>query len=55
MVDMSKMLKQARKLQEQMAKVQEELASMTVEATTGGGRARRTDLVDSARALAASA
>jgi DNA-binding YbaB/EbfC family protein len=37
MVDMGKMLKQARKLQEQIAKVQEQLASLTVEATTGGG------------------
>lgn len=37
MVDMGKILKQARQLQEKMAKLQEELASKTVEATTGGG------------------
>ena len=37
MVDMGKMMKQARKLQEQIGKVQEELGSKTVEASTGGG------------------
>jgi DNA-binding YbaB/EbfC family protein len=37
MVDMNKMMKQARKLQQQISKVQEELASKTVEASTGGG------------------
>jgi hypothetical protein len=37
MVDMGKMMKQARKLQQQMGKLQEELGSKTVEATTGGG------------------
>jgi DNA-binding YbaB/EbfC family protein len=37
MVDMNKMMKQARKLQQQISKVQEELGSKTVEASTGGG------------------
>ena len=37
MVDMGKMMKQARKLQQQMGKLQEELGSKTVEASTGGG------------------
>jgi DNA-binding YbaB/EbfC family protein len=37
MVDMGKMMKQARKLQQQMSKLQEELGSKTVEAATGGG------------------
>ena len=37
MVDMGKMMKQARKLQEQMNKLQEELAEKTIEASTGGG------------------
>ena len=37
MVDMGKMMKQARKLQQQMNKLQEELGSKTVEASTGGG------------------
>lgn len=37
MVDMGKMMKQARKLQQQMNKLQEELASKTVDASTGGG------------------
>ncbi|GAB4341468.1 MAG: YbaB/EbfC family nucleoid-associated protein [Candidatus Abyssubacteria bacterium] len=37
MVDMGKILKQARQLQEKMAKLQEELAGKTVEASTGGG------------------
>jgi DNA-binding YbaB/EbfC family protein len=37
MVDMGKMMKQARKLQQQISKVQEELGSKTVEASTGGG------------------
>ena len=37
MVDMGKMMKQARKLQQQIGKVQEELGSKTVEASTGGG------------------
>jgi len=37
MVDMNKMMKQARKLQEQINQLQEELGSKTVEASTGGG------------------
>ena len=37
MVDMGKMMKQARKLQEQMNRLQEELAEKIVEASTGGG------------------
>ncbi|RJP64728.1 MAG: YbaB/EbfC family nucleoid-associated protein [Candidatus Abyssobacteria bacterium SURF_17] len=37
MVDMNKLMKQARQLQEKMAKMQEELATKTVEASTGGG------------------
>lgn len=37
MVNMGKIMKQAKKLQEQMGKLQEELASKTVEASTGGG------------------
>ena len=37
MVDMGKMMKQARKLQEKMNKLQEELGERTVEASTGGG------------------
>jgi len=37
MVDMGKIMKQARQLQEKMAKLQEELAKQTVEASTGGG------------------
>lgn len=37
MVDMNKLVKQARQLQEKMAKIQEELATKTVEASTGGG------------------
>ena len=37
MVDMGKMMKQARKLQEKMGKLQDELADKTVEASTGGG------------------
>ncbi len=37
MVDMGKMMKQARKLQQQMNKLQEELGTKTVEASTGGG------------------
>jgi DNA-binding YbaB/EbfC family protein len=37
MVDMGKMMKQARKLQEKIGKLQEELGSKTVEASTGGG------------------
>lgn len=37
MGDMSKMLKQAQKLQAEMARIQEELASERVEATAGGG------------------
>jgi hypothetical protein len=37
MVDMGKIMKQARQLQERMAKLQEELAAKTVEASTGGG------------------
>lgn len=37
MVDMGKMVKQARKLQEQMNRLQEELGEKTVEASTGGG------------------
>ncbi|MBI5116496.1 YbaB/EbfC family nucleoid-associated protein [Candidatus Poribacteria bacterium] len=37
MVDMGKIMKQARQLQERMAKIQEELAAKTVEASTGGG------------------
>lgn len=37
MVDMGKMMKQARKLQQQISKLQEELGSKTVEASTGGG------------------
>ena len=37
MVDMGKMMKQARKMQEQINKLQEELGSKTVEASTGGG------------------
>jgi DNA-binding YbaB/EbfC family protein len=37
MVDMGKMMKQARKLQEKMNKLQEELGDKTVEASTGGG------------------
>jgi len=36
-VNMGKIMKQAKKLQEQMGKLQEELASKTVEASTGGG------------------
>jgi hypothetical protein len=40
MVDMGKMMKQARKLQQQMGKLQEELGSKTVEASTGGGMVR---------------
>jgi DNA-binding YbaB/EbfC family protein len=37
MVNMGKIMKQAKKLQEQMGKLQDELASKTVEASTGGG------------------
>ncbi len=37
MVDMGKIMKQARQLQEKMAKLQDELAKQTVEASTGGG------------------
>ncbi len=37
MVDMGRILKQARQLQDKMAKLQEELAKQTVEASTGGG------------------
>lgn len=37
MVDMGRIMKQARQLQEKMAKLQEELAGQTVEASTGGG------------------
>lgn len=37
MVDMGKMMKQARKLQEKMGKLQDELGEKTVEASTGGG------------------
>lgn len=37
MVDMGKIMKQARQLQEKMGKLQEELAKQTVEASTGGG------------------
>lgn len=37
MVDMKKMMKQARKLQEQINELQEQLGSKTVEASTGGG------------------
>ena len=37
MVNMGKIMKQAKKLQEQMGKLQEELAGKTVEASTGGG------------------
>jgi DNA-binding YbaB/EbfC family protein len=37
MVNMGKIMKQARKLQEQMGKLQEDLANRTVEASTGGG------------------
>jgi DNA-binding YbaB/EbfC family protein len=40
MGDMSKMLKQAAKLQAEMQKVREELASERVEATAGGGVVR---------------
>ena len=37
MVDMGKMMKQARKMQQQISKIQEELGSKNVEASTGGG------------------
>jgi hypothetical protein len=37
MVDMGKIMKQARHLQEKMGKLQEELGNKTVEASTGGG------------------
>ena len=37
MVNMSKIMKQAKKLQEQMGKLQEDLGNQTVEASTGGG------------------
>ncbi len=37
MVDMGKMMKQARKMQQQINKIQEELGSKNVEASTGGG------------------
>ncbi len=37
MVDMGKIMKQARQLQEKMGKLQDELAKQTVEASTGGG------------------
>jgi hypothetical protein len=37
MVDMNKIMKQAKQLQEKMGKLQEELGNKTVEATTGGG------------------
>lgn len=37
MVDMGKIMKQARQLQEKMGKLQEELGNKTVEASTGGG------------------
>jgi DNA-binding YbaB/EbfC family protein len=40
MGDMSKMLKQAQKLQAEMARIQEELAAERVEATAGGGVVR---------------
>jgi DNA-binding YbaB/EbfC family protein len=40
MGDMSKMLKQAQKLQAEMARVQEQLAAERVEATAGGGVVR---------------
>jgi nucleoid-associated protein EbfC len=40
MGDMSKMLKQAQKLQAEMQRVQEELATARVEATAGGGVVR---------------
>ncbi len=36
-MDMGKIMKQARQLQEKMGKLQEELANKTVEAATGGG------------------
>ena len=36
-MDMKKMMKQARKMQEDMAKAQEELAMIEVSATAGGG------------------
>ncbi len=39
-MNMGKIMKQAKKLQEQMGKLQEELASKTVEASTGGGMVR---------------
>ena len=37
MVDMGKMMKQARKMQQQISKIQGELGSKNVEASTGGG------------------
>ncbi len=40
MGDMSKMLKQAQKLQAEMARMQEQLAAERVEATAGGGVVR---------------
>lgn len=40
MGDMSKMLKQAQKLQAEVARIQEELAAERVEATAGGGVVR---------------
>lgn len=36
-MDMGKIMKQARQLQEKMSKLQEELGNKTVEASTGGG------------------